>query len=112
MKNVFFSLAFMLIGSFAFANTEINSDICVNKIESLINADNLINVDNLNLQIEDSEALVSSFTINFDDGIVNSDCPWGVLARFIILIITVLGRDIFGMINSLFLGFTSVIIRF
>ena len=60
MKNVFFSLAFMLIGSFAFANTEVTSDI--NKIESLIN------VDNLDLPSKESEALVCGFTVNFDDG--------------------------------------------
>ena len=41
MKNVFFALAFMLVGTFAFANTDVTSDIDVDKIESLINVDNL-----------------------------------------------------------------------
>ncbi len=36
MKNLFFALAFMLIGMFAFANTEVISDIDVNKTENVL----------------------------------------------------------------------------
>jgi hypothetical protein len=40
MKNVVFALAFMLVGTFAFANTEVTTDVDVEKIENLFNVDN------------------------------------------------------------------------
>ncbi|WP_445718245.1 hypothetical protein [Flavobacterium sp.] len=36
MKNVFFALAFMLVGTFAFANSEVTSDVEVNKTENAL----------------------------------------------------------------------------
>lgn len=33
MKNVFFALAFMLVGTFAFANTDLNINEKVNEVE-------------------------------------------------------------------------------
>jgi len=60
MKNVFFALAFMLVGTFAFANTEVTTDVDVDKIESLFNVDNLVdNTDN-------AEDLFCGFEISFD----------------------------------------------
>ncbi|WP_336128647.1 hypothetical protein [Mesoflavibacter sp. CH_XMU1422-2] len=42
MKNVFFALAFMLIGTFAFANTEVTSEINIDvkKVEEFQSQDN------------------------------------------------------------------------
>ena len=42
MKNLFFALAFMLVGTFAFANTELTSEINtdVKKVEKIQNQDN------------------------------------------------------------------------
>lgn len=60
MKNVFFALAFMLFGTFAFANTEVTSDIDLEKIESLIN------VDNIEFSVEEAENLFCGFEISFD----------------------------------------------
>jgi hypothetical protein len=107
MKNLFFSLAFMLIGSFAFANTEVTSDIDVNKIESLIN------IDNLDLPIEDLEAVLCGFTVNFDDGTGGDpNGPWGGSGSFYYSNNNCTWDDIFGMINTFFPGWTSAIIRF
>jgi hypothetical protein len=98
MKNVFFALAFMLVGTFAFANTEVISDIDVDKIESLIN------VDNLDIQNLEEDFGSCGFTVNFDDGgsgdwggsgsfwYSNNSCTWG---------------DIFDMIDSFFPGWSS-----
>ena len=105
MKNVFFSLAFMLIGSFAFANTEVTSDIDINKIESLIN------VDNLDLPSKESEALVCGFTVNFDDG-SNGDGAWGGSGSFYYSNDDCTWDDIFDMFDLVLPGWTSAIIRF
>lgn len=40
MKNVFFALAFILVGAFAFTNAEVTSDIDIEKIKTLISVDN------------------------------------------------------------------------
>jgi hypothetical protein len=50
----------MLIGSFGFANTEVTSDIDVDKIESLIN------VDNVEISAENAEEFFCGFEISFD----------------------------------------------
>ena len=39
MKNVFFALAFMLVGTFAFANKEVISESKVNKTENVLSTD-------------------------------------------------------------------------
>lgn len=39
MKNVFFALAFMLVGTFAFANTEVTSEVEMTKNESVVSND-------------------------------------------------------------------------
>jgi hypothetical protein len=107
MKNVFFSLAFMLIGSFAFANTEVTSDIDINKIESLIN------VDNLDLPSKESEALVCGFTVNFDDGTGGDPYgPWGGSGSFYYSNDDCTWDDIFDMFDLVLPGWTSAIIRF
>lgn len=106
MKNLFLSLAFMLIGSFAFANTEVTSDIDINKIESLIN------VDNLEIPIEDTEAIACGFTVNFDDGTGGDPYgPWGGSGSFWYSNDNCTWDDIFGMINTFFPGWTSTIIK-
>jgi hypothetical protein len=60
MKNVFFALAFMLVGTFAFANTEVTPDIDIDKIESLIS------VDNLEIPADYVEDFYCGFEISFD----------------------------------------------
>lgn len=64
MKNVFFVFAFMLVGTFAFANTDTTPDIDVDKIESLIN------VDNVEISAEKVDGLLCGFEISFftDEG--------------------------------------------
>ena len=62
MKNVFFALAFMLVGTFAFANTEVTPDVNADKIESLLN------VDNVELSAMDAEFSSCGFPVFFDDG--------------------------------------------
>lgn len=105
MKNLIFTLAFLLIGSFAFANTEVTSDIDVNKIESLVN------VDNLELPIDDSAAVVCGFTVNFDDG-SNGDGSWGGSGSFYYSNDNCTWNDIFDMFDLVLPGWTSAIIRF
>ncbi len=39
MKNVFFALAIMLVGTFAFANTEVTSEVEMTKNESVVSND-------------------------------------------------------------------------
>lgn len=68
MKNLFLSLAFMLVGTFAFANiSEISIDL--NKIESLINVSNLEDV------LEEA-ASDCGFPVFYNDGSDGSG-PWG-----------------------------------
>jgi len=101
MKNVFFALAFMLVGTFAFANVEVTTDIDLEKIESLIS------VSDLDSQSSEEVFAPCSFNVYFDDGgsgdwggsgsfsYENDDCTWG---------------DIFDMIDSLFPGWDLIII--
>ncbi|MCU0349470.1 MAG: hypothetical protein MUF43_01380 [Flavobacterium sp.] len=78
MKKLLFSLAFMLIGSFGFANTEVISDVDLDKIESLINVENieLSAVENIELSAQEAEFSSCGFTVYFDDG-SNGDGAWG-----------------------------------
>lgn len=75
MKNLFLSLAFMLVGSFAFANSEVTPDIDIDKIESLVN------VDNLDFQTLEEDFGSCGFTVNFDDG-TNGSGSWGGSGSF------------------------------
>jgi hypothetical protein len=105
MKKLLFSLAFMLIGSFGFANTEVISDVDLDKIESLIN------VENIELSAQEAEFSSCGFTVYFDDG-SNGDGAWGGSGSFYYSNNNCTWDDIFGMINTVFPGFTSMIIKF
>ena len=103
MKNVFFALAFMLVGTFAFANTDVNSDIDVEKIESLIN------VENVELSADEAEFGSCGFTVNFDDGTGGDpNGPWGGSGSFWYENDNCTWGDIFGMINTFFPGWDSI----
>jgi len=105
MKNLFFTLAFMLLGTFAFANTEVTTDVNVDKIESLIS------VDNLEISSVDANVSPCGFTVNFDDGTGSTDGPWGGSGSFWYSNDNCTWGDIFDMINTLFPGWNTVIIN-
>ena len=70
MKNLFIALAFMLMGTFAFANTTVEETNDLEKIESLIIVDD----------IESSEDVYScGFPGHFDDG---GSGDWGGSGTF------------------------------
>jgi hypothetical protein len=74
MKNVFFALAFMLVGTFAFANTEVISDIDLNKTEKVLSIDtqeDLLNcssktVTTTTTNTDGSSSSTSTTTVNCD----------------------------------------------
>lgn len=113
----------MLVGTFTFANTEVMTNIDVNKVESSINVDNseltmdvnnvesLINVDNPELTMDVTETSSCGFPVYYDDGGTgdwggsgsfdygfdcNSDSFWD---------------DFFFMIGNVLPGWDSVIIN-
>ena len=93
----------MLVGSFAFANTEVTPDIDIDKIESLIN------VDDMDFQTFEEDFGSCGFTVNFDDGTGGDpNGPWGGSGSFWYSNDNCTWGDIFGMINSLFPGWNSI----
>jgi len=92
----------MLIGTFAFANTEDNSVIDENKIESLIN------VDNLDISMSETVAISCGFDVFFDDG---GSGDWGGSGSFYFSNDSCTWGDIFGMIDSFFPGWSSICVN-
>ena len=68
MKNLFFALVFMLMGTFAFANTTVEETIDLDKIESLISVGDL--------DLEETEDAFCGFPISFDTQEFGSGSFW------------------------------------
>ena len=103
MKNVFFALAFMLIGTFAFANTDVNSDIDLDKIESIINLDSVeISNDVIDayscsviVNLYDGDGYAGSYDHGYQCG-QNSNDFW---------------NDFFYVLNNIFPGWTYICVN-
>jgi hypothetical protein len=101
MKNLFLSLAFMLLGAFAFANTSDNS-IDLNKIESLIHVDNL----ETTLEVPLSDC---GFPVFYDDGTEGGS---GSFQYEFECSSPSFWDDFFFMVGNVIPGWTSMIIKF
>jgi hypothetical protein len=68
MKNLFLMLAFMLVGTFAFANTELNKVETTDNIktELLENGDNVT----YNIVFDEFDICTVTVTITYSDGVV------------------------------------------
>ena len=85
MKNIFFSLAFMLIGSFAFANTNAvvtpkteTVEVLKSKVNSLSELNEVLNDKNFQItEVKYNDAkMICGFTLSYDNGAGNSWSTW------------------------------------
>ena len=85
MKNLFFTLAFMLIGSFTFANTNAvvtpkteTIEVLKSKVNSLSELNEVLNDKNFQItEVKYNDAnMICGFTLSYDNGAGNSWSTW------------------------------------